>query len=166
MVLGMGGMGKTSLIAKLMAGFTNSTDSSSSEFQYVIWRSLHHAPTVPETLTDLIHIVSHQQAVDLPKSPHQLISKLMQYLHQTRCLLVLDNLESILQWGERGVSYREGESTHKSCLIIISREPAIAFSLLEKKANSIKSLILKGLLPEDGLKQNGKYYIITMAEIP
>jgi GTPase SAR1 family protein len=132
MVLGMGGMGKTSLIAKLMAGFTNSTDSSSSEFQYVIWRSLHHAPTVPETLTDLIHIVSHQQAVDLPKSPHQLISKLMQYLHQTRCLLVLDNLESILQWGERGVSYREGfegygqlistigESTHKSCLIIIS----------------------------------------------
>ena len=164
MVLGMGGMGKTSLIAKLMAGFTNSTDSSSSEFQYVIWRSLHHAPTVQETLTDLIHILSHQQAVDFPKSPNQLISKLMQYLHQTRCLLVLDNLESILQWGERGGSYREGfesygqlistigESTHKSCLIIISREPAIAFSLLEKKANSIKSLILKGLLPEDGLK--------------
>jgi hypothetical protein len=164
MVLGMGGMGKTSLIAKLMAGFTNSTDSSSSEFKYVIWRSLHHAPTVEETLTDLIHILSHQQAVDLPKSPDQLISKLMLYLHQTRCLLVLDNLESILQWGERGGSYREGfesygqlistigESTHKSCLIIISREPAIAFSLLEKKANSIKSLILKGLLPEDGLK--------------
>lgn len=164
MVLGMGGMGKTSLIAKLMAGFTNSTDSSSSEFKYVIWRSLRHAPTIEETLTDLIHILSHQQAVDLPKSPDQLISKLMQYLHQTRCLLVLDNLESILQWGERGGSYREGfegygqlirtigESTHKSCLIIISREPAIAFSLLEKKANSIKSLILKGLLPEDGLK--------------
>ena len=164
MVLGMGGMGKTSLIAKLMAGFTNSTDSSSSEFQYVIWRSLHHTPTVEETLTELIHILSHQQAVDLPKSPDQLISKLMQYLHQTRCLLVLDNLESILQWGERGGSYREGfegygqlirtigESTHKSCLIITSREPAIAFSLLEKKANSIKSLILKGLLPEDGLK--------------
>jgi hypothetical protein len=132
MVLGMGGMGKTSLIAQLMAGFTNSTDSSSSEFQYVIWRSLHHAPTVQETLTDLIHILSHQQAVDLPKSPDQLISKLMQYLHQTRCLLVLDNLESILQWGERGGAYREGfegygqlistigESTHKSCLIIIS----------------------------------------------
>jgi len=164
MVLGMGGMGKTSLIAKLMAGFTNSTDSSSSEFQYVIWRSLHHAPTVEETLIDLIHILSDQKAINLPKSPDQLISKLMQYLHQTRCLLVLDNLESILQWGERGGFYREGfesygqlistigESTHKSCLIIISREPPIAFSLLEKKANSIKSLILKGLLPEDGLK--------------
>ena len=163
MVLGMGGMGKTSLIAKLMAGFTNSTDSSSSEFKYVIWMSLHHAPTVEETLTDLIHILSDQKAVDLPKSPDQLISKLMQYLHQTRCLLVLDNLESILQWGGGGY-YRPGfegygqlirtigESTHKSCLIIISREPPIAFSLLEKKANSIKLLILKGLLPEDGLK--------------
>ena len=157
MVLGMGGMGKTSLIAKLMAGFTN------SEFKYVIWRSLHHAPTVEETLTDLIHIVSHQQAVDLPKFPDQLISKLMQYLHQTRCLLVLDNLESILQWGGGGY-YRPGfegygqlirtigESTQKSCLIIISREPPIAFSVLEKKANSVKLLILKGLLPEDGLK--------------
>jgi hypothetical protein len=164
MVLGMGGMGKTSLIAKLMAGFTNSTDSSSSEFQYVIWRSLHHTPTVEETLTDLIHILSDQKAINLPKSPDQLISKLMQYLHQTRCLLVLDHLESILQCGEQAGSYREGfenygqlirtiaESTHKSCLIIISREPPIAFSLLEKKANSIKSLILKGLLPEDGLK--------------
>ncbi|MBK1989999.1 NACHT domain-containing protein [Sphaerospermopsis aphanizomenoides BCCUSP55] len=164
MVLGMGGMGKTSLIAKLMQGFTNSTDSSSSEFKYVIWRSLRHAPTVEETLTELIHILSHHQAVDLPKSPEQLISKLMQYLHQTRCLLVLDNLESILQCGERGGSYRPGfegygqlirrigESTHKSCLIITSREPPIAFILLEKKANSIKSLILKGLLPEDGFK--------------
>jgi hypothetical protein len=164
MVLGMGGMGKTSLIAKLMAGFTN------SEFKYVIWRflrsaslSLYHAPTVEETLTDLIHIVSHQQAVDLPKFPDQLISKLMQYLHQTRCLLVLDNLESILQWGGGGY-YRPGfegygqlirtigESTHKSCLIIISREPPIAFSVLEKKANSVRLLILRGLLPEDGLK--------------
>ena len=164
MVLGMGGMGKTSLIAKLMAGFTN------SEFKYVIWRflrsaslSLHHAPTVEETLTDLIHIVSHQQAVDLPKFPDQLISKLMQYLHQTRCLLVLDNLESILQWGGGGY-YRPGfegygqlirtigESTHKSCLIIISREPPIAFSVLEKKANSVRLLLLRGLLPEDGLK--------------
>jgi hypothetical protein len=164
MVLGMGGMGKTSLIAKLMAGFTN------SEFKYVIWRflrsaslSLHHAPTVEETLTDLIHILSHQQAVDLPKFPDQLISKLMQYLHQTRCLLVLDNLESILQWGGGGY-YRPGfegygqlirtigESTHKSCLIIISREPPIAFSVLEKKANSVRLLILRGLLPEDGLK--------------
>jgi hypothetical protein len=88
----------------------------------------------------------------------------MQYLHQTRCLLVLDNLESILQCGERGGSYREGfegygqlirrigESTHKSCLIITSREPPIAFILLEKKANSIQLLLLKGLLPEDGLK--------------
>ncbi|WP_016950903.1 NB-ARC domain-containing protein [Anabaena sp. PCC 7108] len=164
MVLGMGGMGKTSLIAKLMQGFTNSKDSSSSEFKYVIWRSLRHAPTVEETLTELIHILSDQKAVDLPKPPDQLISKLMHYLHQTRCLLVLDNLESILQWGERGGSYREGfegygqlirrigESTHKSCLIITSREPPIAFILLEKKANSIKSLILKGLLPEDGLK--------------
>jgi hypothetical protein len=163
MVLGMGGMGKTSLIGKLMAGFTNSTDSSSSEFQYVIWRSLRHAPTVEETLTDLIHILSHQQAVDLPKFPDQLISKLMQYLHQTRCLLVLDNLESILQWGGGGY-YRPGfegygqlirtigESTHKSCLIIISREPPIAFSVLEKKANSVRLLILRGLLPEDGLK--------------
>jgi hypothetical protein len=164
MVLGMGGMGKTSLIAKLMAGFTN------SEFKYVIWRflrsaslSLYHAPTAEETLTDLIHIVSHQQAVDLPKFPDQLISKLMQYLHQTRCLLVLDNLESILQWGGGGY-YRPGfegygqlirtigESTHKSCLIIISREPPIAFSVLEKKANSVRLLILRGLLPEDGLK--------------
>ncbi len=67
----------------------------------------------------------------------------MQYLHQTRCLLVLDNLESILQWGGGGY-YRPGfegygqlirtigESTHKSCLIIISREPLFIFYFLAK----------------------------------
>jgi hypothetical protein len=37
-----------------------------------------------------------------------LLSLLIRYLQQHRCLLILDNAESILQSGERAGQYREG----------------------------------------------------------
>ncbi|HEY9649257.1 MAG TPA: NB-ARC domain-containing protein, partial [Coleofasciculaceae cyanobacterium] len=46
-LLGMGGMGKTTLAAKL-------AEQLSGEFDYLIWRSLRNAPPVEEILTDAI----------------------------------------------------------------------------------------------------------------
>jgi AAA ATPase domain len=131
-VLGMGGIGKSSLIARLLHQIVKSQDGQlaiGTDFQYVVWRSLRYAPTVEETLAELIHSLSHQQEIDLPKALNQLISRLISYLNQTRCLLVLDNLETILQGGEGTGDYREGfkgygeliqrigKVPHKSCLI-------------------------------------------------
>lgn len=87
----------------------------------------------------------------------------MQILQQCRCLLVLDGLEAILQSKERSGCYREGfegygelirrmgESAHSSCLILTSREQSHEIRLLEGKDYPVRSHLLKGLLPQDGL---------------
>jgi hypothetical protein len=163
MVLGMGGIGKTCLVAKLIEQMTSCNDSPAA-FQSVVWRSLCHAPTVEEKLTGLIRAISHQPDIDLPKALNPLISRLLQCLKQRRCLLVLDNMETILQAGEHTGCYRQGfagyeelirrvgESSHKSCLILISRERPKEIGWLETKNYPIRSLLLKGLQPQDALK--------------
>jgi hypothetical protein len=166
-VLGRGGMGKTSLVARLIQQIAEHRDcraAPASEFQYVVWRSLRHAPAVEETLTQLIHIVSNQQEIDLPDALNQLLSRLMRYLNQTRCLLVLDNVETILQAGEQAGYYRQGfegyeelirrvgESPHNSCLILTSRERSREMGLLEGKNYLIRSLLLKGIQHQDTLE--------------
>jgi len=55
--------------------------------------------TIKDLLRELILFFSHQQEVNLPETVDSLI--LMEYLRSSRCLLVLDNGESILRSGER-----------------------------------------------------------------
>ena len=126
-ILGMGGVGKTATVSKLAREIAG-------EFQYVIWRSLRNTPPFIELLTDLILFVSGQETINLPDSIDTCITILMQHLSASRCLLILDNAESILQSGEIGGNYRQGyesygqlfrriaDDSHQSCLIITSRE--------------------------------------------
>lgn len=166
-VLGMGGIGKSSLAAKFIHQVVQPREfqsATAAPFECVVWRSLRHAPTLEAILIELIHSLSSQQEIDIPKSLNQLISRLIQYLTQTRCLLVLDHLETILQPGEQIGEYRKefagygeliqriGELSHKSCLIVISRERSKEVRLLESKAYPVRSLLLKGLVHQDGLK--------------
>jgi len=74
----------------------------SHEFKYVVWRSLRNAPPVKDIVTNLIHFLSNQQVTEtsLPESLDEIISRLIEYLQDHRCLLVLDNLESILRGGD------------------------------------------------------------------
>jgi len=135
-ILGMGGMGKTTLAVKLAEQVQN-------EFDYVIWRSLLNAPPFAEILTDLIQFLSNQQEVHLPHSSDGKISRLLHYLRQHRCLIILDNAESILQGGTqvgRYVSGYEGYGNlfeqlgkfqHQSCLLLTSREKPREIAWLE-----------------------------------
>jgi WD40 repeat protein len=156
-LLGMGGIGKTSLAAKL-------GEQIQGEFEYVVWRSLRNAPLVEDVLAGLIQFLSNQQKLNLPKSLDGLIAFLMRYLSQHRCLLILDNAESILQGGERAGQYRDGfagygelirrigESPHQSCLVLTSREKPKEVSLLEGKTRPVRSYQLTGLNQTDGQK--------------
>jgi hypothetical protein len=162
-LLGMGGMGKTALVATLLARLAKGQSSSAPAFEHIVWRSLRHAPSVDEILTGLLQVLSISPPLTVPHSLNQTISQLMQILQQCRCLLVLDNLEAILQSKERSGCYREGfegygelirrmgESAHSSCLILTSREQSHEIRLLEGKDYPVRSHLLKGLLPQDGL---------------
>ena len=96
-LLGMGGIGKTSLAAKL-------ADQIYDQFDYVIWRSLREAPPLDEILVRLIQFLSDQQEteINLPSRLGERIIRLLHYLREQRCLLVLDNPESICRLNRRG----------------------------------------------------------------
>jgi hypothetical protein len=126
-ILAMGGVGKTALAVKL-------AQEVSREFDYIIWRSLREAPMVEKIIADVVRFLSQQQEIDLPESLGDKITRLIHYLNTSRCLLILDNGESILQGGASTGCYRQGyegygelfrnvgESQHQSCLLLTSRE--------------------------------------------
>lgn len=60
-LLGMGGIGKTSVSIKL-------AQQIQDKFEYVIWRSLRNAPPVEDILKDLIKVLSNQQEIQLPET--------------------------------------------------------------------------------------------------
>jgi WD40 repeat protein len=88
-LVGMGGIGKTSLAAKVAIALQNN-------FDFLIWQSLRNAPPIEDVLLNFIQIVSGQQETALPTSLEAQISQLMGYLRSSRCLLILDNIEAIL----------------------------------------------------------------------
>jgi len=149
-VLGMGGMGKTALAVQLTRRLADS-------FDHVIWRSLLNAPPLHEILRAWLHGLSAHRQTVLPESLDEQVVQLFDYLRRQRCLLVLDNMESILEGGARAGHYRIGyeayeqlirrmaESAHQSCLLLTSRERPRAFTRLERETAPVRSLQLNGL---------------------
>ncbi len=156
-LLGMGGMGKTALSVKLAHQIQH-------RFEYVIWRSLRNAPPLAELLVSLLQFLSSEQETDLPETIDGKISRLLDYLRSSRCLLVLDNVEAILRSGERTGYYREGyqeygelvkrvgEASHHSCLVLTSREKPKEMAFLEGETLPVRAFQLKGLQELEGQK--------------
>ncbi|MGB3532173.1 MAG: NB-ARC domain-containing protein [Microcoleaceae cyanobacterium] len=152
-LLGMGGIGKTSISVEL-------AQQIQSEFQFVIWRSLRNAPPLEEILADIIQFISPEPDLELPEDDYKQISLLIELIRVFRCLIILDNGESILQEGDRAGQYPEGyqnygeffkrlgETRHQSCLILTSREKPREIAALEGKSLNIHSLLMQGLATE------------------
>ncbi|NER94400.1 MAG: hypothetical protein F6J86_11250 [Symploca sp. SIO1B1] len=152
-LIGLGGIGKTTLSVKL-------AQLVQEEFQYLIWRNLRNAPTLPELLADLICFLSHQQETDLPEAIDGKITRLLKYLQDSRCLLVLDNAESILCSNGPAGTYRPGyegygelfrrigDIEHQSCLVLTTREKLRGMSYQEGEHFPLHSFKLSGLAPE------------------
>jgi WD40 repeat protein/DNA-binding SARP family transcriptional activator len=149
-VLGMGGLGKTALAARLVR-------RCAERFEYVIWRSLLNAPGLSELLGSWLRVLSDQQLARLPDGLDAQLGLLFDYLRRSRCLLILDNAESIMQGGERAgycrAGYEEygqlllrmGQSSHQSCLVITSREQPRELARLVADTPLVRSLALAGL---------------------
>jgi hypothetical protein len=125
-IVGMGGIGKTSLAARL-------AHDVSSIFERVYWRSLRDAPLPSDWLAGAIGFVS-DQTLTPPFSESERLATLLRLLRERRCLLVLDNFETLFQPDRRAGLYRTaldgygrlllavGEAAHQSCLVLTSRE--------------------------------------------
>jgi hypothetical protein len=149
-VLGIGGIGKTSLVTKLAQNIAD-------RFEYVIWRSLREAPPVDRIIADCIKLFSQHQAIDLPQTLGEQIALLIDRLRNARCLMILDNAEAILQSGAlvgnyqpRSTGYGElfrriGESPHQSCLVVTSREQFREIRRLQGESSPVRAMQLMGL---------------------
>ncbi|AFY48171.1 WD40 repeat-containing protein [Nostoc sp. PCC 7524] len=142
-VLGIGGIGKTALTVRL-------AQQIQPEFDYVIWRSLRNAPPLDTLLTDIVAFISHQEETTAE------INRLIHYLRSSRCLIILDNWETIFQEGDYVGKYRPGyegysellriigEVAHQSCLVLTSREKPAEIATFEGADMAVRSLLVRG----------------------
>ena len=149
MVLGLGGVGKTSLVAHV-AG------EVAGQFERVLWRSLLNAPPLESLLAGVLQTLAEQPLVELSPSADEQLALLVSQLRRQRVLLVLDNLESILDPTEVGrfrhgyegydqLLWQAATSTHQSALLLTSRERPGAVARLAGDTPLVQSLLLKGL---------------------
>ncbi|MEM1292809.1 MAG: NB-ARC domain-containing protein [Cyanobacteria bacterium P01_H01_bin.162] len=183
-IVGMRGIGKTGLAVRLGMGGVGKTDLSlqlargiQDEFDCVIWRSLLNAPTIHDLLCDLIYFLSNHQPNELPETLDAKLLSLLKCLKQQRCLLVLDNVESILLGSQSSQPaaapstllshagrYREGydgygqlfqkiaEVSHQSCLLITSRESPKNLQTVATTQEKVRFFQLQGLDIKDAKK--------------
>ncbi|WP_408037826.1 WD40 domain-containing protein [Tolypothrix bouteillei] len=165
-VLGIGGIGKSTIAVKAAL-------QMQTEFEIVVWRSLANAILLDEVLSSLLKFLMPLFEEDpiIPTTLDRQISKLMQYLRSRRCLLLLDNAETILQrepvgqWRAGYEGYGQllraiGEASHQSCLLFTSREKPREMALMEGTQALVRSLTLSGLTPNDGraiFRQKGAF---------
>jgi WD40 repeat protein len=150
-LLGMGGIGKTSLSLKLAKQICE-------QFDFVIWRSLQNAPPFLELLTDLIQFLFPRKGMPVPDATAINVSLLINFFQTSRCLVILDNMESILRSGDSSGSFRlgyedyalffkqAGEENHQSCLLLTSRERPRPLEPLAGELLPVRFMFLPGLV--------------------
>jgi WD40 repeat protein/transcriptional regulator with XRE-family HTH domain len=148
-LIGLGGIGKSSLALRAV-------HIMESAFDRVLFRSLQNGPPLAEVIDQIIRAVSEQQSVP----PDQVVDKialLVQLFREQRCLLILDNFESVMQGGALTGSYRSGydsygallhafgDRSHRSCLLLTSREKPAELGKLEGRSTPVRTLSIGGL---------------------
>jgi hypothetical protein len=144
-ILGVPGVGKTALATML-------TRALQPKFEFVIWKSLHHAPAIQTVLTSILQVFAKRtgENIELPTHVDELKGLLIEQLQKHRCLLVLDHFNSILCNKQYAGYYRQGyeaygellqsiaESAHQSCLVITSREKPRVAGIEESHTQSLQ----------------------------
>lgn len=154
-VNGFAGMGKTRLVKRLLdKAVLQPEQPPQSDFEFVIWRRM-NARSPEDLLHELLFFLCNQD-VGLAVTVDAMIRELLRYLSCHRCLLVLDNVESILCGGDQAGCYRSGyepytelflrlgETAHQSCVLLLSRERVSDVEALEF-FHPVRSLRLEGL---------------------
>ncbi|GAB1539273.1 NB-ARC domain-containing protein [Scytonema sp. NUACC21] len=149
-LLGMGGIGKSSLSVKLATQIQ-------TDFEFVAWRSLRNSTPLKDLLASLLKFFANGQPINLSQNTGDSIAQFLEHLRSHRCLIVLDNVESILASHEHSGHYQTGyedykelikqvgETVHQSCVVLTSREKPQEITILEGETLPVRSLHLPGL---------------------
>jgi WD40 repeat protein len=149
-ILGMGGMGKTSFTIRF-------AQTLQDEFDGLIWRSLKAAPPLDDLLNNLLKVLAPSPEQTLPDTTPGKLEQLLEYLRQSRCLVILDNFDVLLQGEQLGGMFQPayedygellqylGEIAHNSCVLITSREKPQGIDGMEGDRLPVRTLYLNGL---------------------
>ncbi len=152
-IYGLGGIGKTAFAIKL-------AQKLESQFEYIIWRSLRLAPAPVVLIADILTRL--QGEPELSTDLTLLMPRLMQQLQQKRCLLILDNVDTMLQAGNLVGQFLPGYEAyyqlfnliatvnHQSCLLLTSREQPQGLEQWDGDYLPVRSITLEGLSDSAG----------------
>ena len=176
-ILGLSGIGKSAIALQLIQHIQY-------EFDSIIWRSLRDAPPLQTLQTDLIKFLSQQQEtnppnpplsrggeeiqppsprggeeIQPPSPPRSLggLGGVIDYLRSHRCLIILDDVQTIFSSGQLAGNYKPGyenygtffkqiaESCHNSCIVLLSWEKPREIAALEGYPKNCQTLQLNSL---------------------
>jgi AAA+ ATPase superfamily predicted ATPase len=147
-LLGISGIGKTTLALCLI-------DQIKTQFDYIIYRSLRFSPTLEQYLSKILKIFS--ESSEIPQNIETKISQILDYLRKYRCLIILDDVQTLFSSNQLAGQYKLGyedyqlffkqiiEVNHNSCFLLISSEKPREITELEKSNSPIHSLVLGSL---------------------
>jgi WD40 repeat protein len=168
-ILGMGGMGKTTISIEFVRELQAIQAEGSHRFSHILWRSLLNAPPLKELLPELIRTLMRSprlrstweaQAVtgtdatpedrtvhldSMPKTVAGQIELLLEICQKQSCLIVLDNGESIFQAGAQVGQYRSGYADYGDLLSTLGRMQHQSCLLLTSREKPTEVSKLEGV---------------------
>ena len=174
-VTGIGGAGKTAFVGELVHRLTT-LPTTEGGYDRIVWRSLVNAPSLDELVADWLRVLSHSQPDHQPITLSEKLSLLFTELQNQRCLLVLDNAESLLDSGEQRGRYRRefaeyrqltermAYGRHCSCLVMTTRESPQEISRMAADYAQVKVMNLTGLTPHNGVELLSAYGVQASSE--
>ncbi|CCI23962.1 NB-ARC domain-containing protein [Microcystis aeruginosa] len=150
-IAGMTGIGKTALALELIEQIKN-------HFDIIIWRDLQDFPELKNLEQELIEILADRPLASTTpneKNTNNPLRHLAKLLRQHRCLIILDNLQSLLQDGQLAGHYQNSDYQdffkffskikQSSCFIVNSWEVPQDIVYLAEKYPGVSVFPLKGL---------------------
>ncbi|MCT7952875.1 NB-ARC domain-containing protein [Ancylothrix sp. C2] len=161
-VLGISGIGKTTLVKKFV-------DRHLQQFDVIIWKSIKLSPSLDTIITDIFTLINPDNIQSDNKLNH-----FFNLLNRQKCLIILDDVQELFTSGQFAGHYKTEykeyktffskmiEIEHQSSLILISQEQCQEMLCLDEEFHPVKCLELKGLdstaiLKNLGLKDEEKW---------
>lgn len=152
-ISGNGGIGKSALAVSMAQQLKN-------HFNYVIWQSLRHAPTLTEIVANIIEVLSGGRESNrcFTESDETATDHLIHYLQTYSCLVIFDNFDALSpsdpEASEHYQSYHElldslQKAEHQSCVILTSRTQAAGDP---ERSWLARSISLRGLNTTAGMQ--------------
>jgi hypothetical protein len=162
-ILGISGTGKSAIARHLIPQIQ-------TQFDCIFWHSLRTSPPLETTIKKLIEFIGDRPVTDLPDNIEAQLAILLEYLRNSRCLIVCDHGQQLFQLEKLSGTYKTGyenygtffkllgELEHNSCVIFTSWEPALEMLTFPPDYQSVQVLYLTGIseaAAREILQQNG-----------